>query len=131
MLMLHLRSQMMLIRIKLSIMLLFMHRSIHITTKIIFLNYMFYGCDSLFLFHERKVFEAEHANDLYQIDRNKGTNPLKETKGTLENETLLGIIMFYSVNLRSVFLLNILPQRFISGQGSIFLFRIIIIYAHH
>ena len=104
-----------------------MHRSIHIKTEIIFLNYMFYGCDSLFLFDEKKVFEAKHANYLYQIDINKGTNPLKATKGTLENETLLGLILFYSVNLRS----GILPQGFISGQGSIFLFRIIIIYAHH
>ena len=38
---------------------------------------MFYGCDSLFLFHERKVFEAEHANDVYYIDINKGTRVWK------------------------------------------------------
>ena len=38
---------------------------------------MFGGRADLLLFDERKVFEAEHANDVYYIDINKGTRVWK------------------------------------------------------
>ena len=65
-------------------MLLICH-TLHITTEtLLFLKYFFDGRYGLLLFDAMEMFDADHANDLFFMDRNKGTNLRKTIKLSLK-----------------------------------------------
>ena len=89
------------------------------------MRYLFGGHAALLLAGARAVFEAEHANYLSLLDRNKGKYLWREIKRSLEDlkSTWSCLVLFSEITF-SVFL-NTLSQGNISIPLSIFLFRII------